>query len=129
MKSQTDAARTIALYGAMQFDLARHHPDRSVRAAAQSRGDLLIPIIKGWSTEVGVALASMGMQVHGGLGFIEDTGAAQHLRDARICTIYEGTTGIQASDLVGRKVARDAGAAMNTFIDDMRADLRTTKAD
>lgn len=128
MKSQTDAARAIALYCAMQLDLARHDPDDSVRAAAQARGDLLIPIIKGWSTELGVTLTSVGIQVHGGVGFVEETGAAQHLRDVRICTIYEGTTGIQAGDLIGRKVIRDGGAAMNALIGDMRADLKATKA-
>jgi hypothetical protein len=89
---------------AMQLDRARYDRDESLRAAAQKRGDLLIPIIKGWSTELGTSLTSIGVQVHGGVGFVEETGAVQYLRDVRICTIYEGTTGIQASDLVGRKV-------------------------
>jgi 3-(methylthio)propanoyl-CoA dehydrogenase len=129
MKSQTDAARAIALFGALQLDLARHDPEEAVRAAAQARGELLIPIIKGWSTELGVQLTSLGIQVHGGMGFIEETGAAQYYRDARICTIYEGTTGIQALDLVGRKVGRDGGAAMNALISDMRAELRRPGAD
>ncbi|HEX2493334.1 MAG TPA: acyl-CoA dehydrogenase C-terminal domain-containing protein [Steroidobacter sp.] len=124
MKSQADAARAIALCGALQLDLGRHDPEEAVRAAAQARGELLIPIIKGWSTELGVQLASLGVQVHGGMGFVEETGAAQYLRDARICPIYEGTTGIQAGDLVGRKLGRDAGAAMNALIADMRAELR-----
>jgi alkylation response protein AidB-like acyl-CoA dehydrogenase len=104
MKSQTDAARALTLYGAMQLDRARYDRDESLRAAAQKRGDLLIPIIKGWSTELGTSLTSIGVQVHGGVGVVEETGAVQYLRDVRICTIYEGTTGIQASDLVGRKV-------------------------
>jgi alkylation response protein AidB-like acyl-CoA dehydrogenase len=129
MKSHTDAARAIALYGALQLDLARHDPEETVRSAAQARGDLLIPIIKGWSTELGVQLTSLGIQVHGGMGFIEETGAAQYYRDSRICTIYEGTTGIQAGDLVGRKVGRDAGAAMYALIADMRAELRQPAAD
>ena len=124
MKSQADAARALALYGAHELDLARHHPDRERKAAAQARGDLLIPIIKGWSTELGVELTSIGIQVHGGMGFIEETGAAQFLRDSRITTIYEGTTGIQANDLVGRKIARDGGAAMTALIQDMNRDLR-----
>src|SRR5690606_11715052 len=123
MKSQTDAARSVALYGAMQLDLARNDPEETVRTAAQARGGLLIPIIKGWSTELGVRLASLGIQVHGGMGFIEETGAAQYLRDVRITPIYEGTTGIQAGDLIGRKVARDGGGAMQALIADMKAEL------
>lgn len=129
MKSQTDAARAVALYGALQLDLARNDPEDAVRAAAQARGDLLIPIIKGWSTELGVQIASLGIQVHGGMGFIEETGAAQLYRDSRICTIYEGATGIQALDLVGRKVGRDGGAAMNALIAEMRAELRHPAGD
>jgi hypothetical protein len=129
MKSQTDAARSIALYAAFQLDLARHHADAAVRAAAQARGDLLIPIVKGWSTELGVALTSVGIQVHGGMGFIEETGAAQHLRDARITTIYEGTTGIQAADLIGRKVTRDGGAAMSALLAEMTSELSAAASD
>ncbi|MBV9911990.1 MAG: acyl-CoA dehydrogenase, partial [Sinobacteraceae bacterium] len=94
------------------------------RAAAQARADLLIPIVKGWCTEKGNEVASLGVQVHGGMGFIEETGAAQYLRDARITTIYEGTTGIQSNDLLGRKVARDHGAAMTELTDDMLQQLR-----
>ena len=129
MKSHTDAARSIALYVALQLDLARHHPDAAVRAAAQARADLLIPIIKGWSTELGVQMTSLGIQVHGGMGFIEETGAAQYYRDARITTIYEGTTGIQAADLIGRKLFRDGGAAMNALIEEMTAELRAPASD
>src|SRR5690606_4398294 len=92
MKSQTDAARAVAIYGAFQLDVARHHGDAATRASAQARGDLLIPIIKAWSTELGIQLASLGIQVHGGMGFIEETGAAQYLRDVRITAIYEGTS-------------------------------------
>jgi 3-(methylthio)propanoyl-CoA dehydrogenase len=123
MKAHADAARAIALYAALQLDLARHHGDEAFRTRAQARGDLLIPIVKAWSTELGVSMASMGIQVHGGMGFIEETGAAQYLRDVRITTIYEGTTGIQAADLVGRKVARDGGAAMSALLAEMNADL------
>jgi hypothetical protein len=82
--------------------------------------DLLIPVVKGWSTENGIEVASLGIQVHGGMGFIEETGAAQHLRDARITTIYEGTTGIQASDLVGRKIAREGGATARGWIAELK---------
>jgi len=129
MKSQTEAARAIALYGAMQLDIARNHPDAAARAAAQARGDLLIPIIKGFSTEIGVALTSVGIQVHGGMGFIEETGAAQMYRDVRITPIYEGTTGIQAGDLIGRKVGRDGGAAMRAFIAEIGAELSEASQD
>jgi alkylation response protein AidB-like acyl-CoA dehydrogenase len=122
-KAYTDAARAVALYAALQLDLGKHAPDAEERARAQARGDLLIPVVKGWSTELGVQVASLGIQVHGGMGFIEETGAAQILRDARITPIYEGTTGIQANDLVGRKVGRDNGAAMNSLIADMQAEL------
>jgi acyl-CoA dehydrogenase len=123
MKAYTDAARAVALYAAMQLDLGKHLPAGDERAKAQARGDLLIPIVKGWSTELGVTMASLGVQVHGGMGFIEETGAAQTLRDSRIATIYEGTTGIQAGDLVGRKVGRDGGVTMNALIADMQAEL------
>ena len=124
MKSCTDAARAIALYGAMQFDVAEHAEDERARTAARSRGELLIPIIKGWSTEIAIQLTSLGVQVHGGMGYIEETGAAQYFRDARITSIYEGTTGIQAGDLVGRKLSRDGGAGMSAFMADMTAQLR-----
>ncbi|MBB6092012.1 acyl-CoA dehydrogenase [Povalibacter uvarum] len=127
MKGYADAARAIALYAALQLDLGRRHTDESMRAAAQSRGDLLIPIVKGWSTEMGLLATSLGVQIHGGMGFIEETGAAQYYRDVRITTIYEGTTGIQAGDLIGRKVGRDAGAAMNALIADMLSDLDSLK--
>lgn len=122
-KAYTDAARALALYAAMQLDLGKHLPDGDEKAKAQARGELLIPIVKAWSTELGVLMASLGVQVHGGMGFIEETGAAQILRDSRIAPIYEGTTGIQANDLVGRKVGRDNGAAMSALIADMQAEL------
>ena len=91
--------------------------------------DFLIPIVKGWSTENGIDVASLGIQVHGGMGFIEETGAAQHLRDARITTIYEGTTGIQANDLVGRKIGREEGRTAMLVLaeaDKVAADLSTS---
>jgi hypothetical protein len=105
------------------LDRARKHPDEAERRRCQAMVDLLIPVVKGWSTETGVAMASLGVQIHGGMGFIEETGAAQFYRDVRITTIYEGTTGIQAGDLVGRKVVRDAGEAMSRLIADMVEEL------
>jgi len=124
MRSSVEAMRALTLYAAHQLDLAGHHRDGARRAAAQARGDLLIPIAKGWCTELGIEIASTGIQVHGGMGYIEETGAAQFLRDVRITAIYEGTTGIQANDLIGRKIGRDGGAAMNALIDEMRSDLQ-----
>jgi acyl-CoA dehydrogenase len=123
MKSSTEAARALALYTAFQLDLAVYSADEKQRAAAQARADLLIPIVKGWSTEVGNEMTAMGVQVHGGMGFIEETGAAQYVRDARITTIYEGTTGIQSNDLLGRKLGRDRGAAMVALIADMAREI------
>ena len=123
MKSQTEASRALTLYGAFQFDLAEYDADEQVRAAARTRGELLTPIIKGWCTEIGNEVAALGVQVHGGMGFIEETGAAQYMRDVRITTIYEGTTGIQSNDLIGRKLARDRGAAMGALLAEMEREL------
>jgi len=123
MKSSTEAARALALYAAMQLDLGAHSADESQRTASQARGDLLIPIVKGWCTEIGNEMSGIGVQVHGGMGFIEETGAAQYVRDVRITTIYEGTTGIQSNDLIGRKLGRDRGAAMSELISDMTHEL------
>jgi alkylation response protein AidB-like acyl-CoA dehydrogenase len=116
MKSITEASRALAYWTSAILDRARKHPDEAERKRAQAMVDFLIPIVKGWSTENGIDVASLGIQVHGGMGFIEETGAAQHLRDARITTIYEGTTGIQANDLVGRKIGREEGrTALNVL--------------
>jgi len=123
MKAGTEAARALALYAAYQVDLGAHAADAKQKAAAQARADLLIPIVKGWCTELGNEIAAIGVQVHGGMGYIEETGAAQYVRDVRITTIYEGTTGIQSNDLLGRKLARDRGAAMAALIDDMASGL------
>jgi alkylation response protein AidB-like acyl-CoA dehydrogenase len=120
MRSQTEAARAVAYVGAGQRDLAQSHADPKARAQAQSVYEYLVPIIKGWSTEMAVEVASLGIQVHGGMGYIEETGAAQHFRDARILPIYEGTTAIQANDLLGRKTARDGGAVARMLIAQMR---------
>jgi hypothetical protein len=124
MKSVTEAARALTLYTALQLDLAAYATDPQERAAAEARGDLLIPIVKGWCTETGNETAAIGVQIHGGMGFIEETGAAQYVRDARITTIYEGTTGIQSNDLIGRKLARDGGATMRALLTDMTRELK-----
>ena len=120
MKAQTEAMRALGYYAAGELDRSKHHPDPQTRAQHQARLDLLTPVVKGWCTEVAVEIASTGVQIHGGMGFIEETGAAQYLRDARISTIYEGTTGIQANDLIGRKVGAEKGATALTLIDEMR---------
>jgi hypothetical protein len=116
MKSQTEAMRALAYTTAAAMDYARKHPDAEARKQHQAFVDLMIPVVKGWSTETGIEVASLGVQVHGGMGFVEETGAAQYLRDARITTIYEGTTGIQAMDLVGRKIQREAGATAKAWL-------------
>ena len=121
MRAATEAARALAYYTAGASDRARHDPDAAARAQAQARVDLLIPVVKAWSTDLGLEAASTNIQVHGGMGFIEETGAAQHFRDARIALIYEGTNGVQANDLVGRKLVRDQGAAARELIAEMRA--------
>ena len=120
MKSTTEAARALAYWTSALLDRARKDPDESTRRKSQALVDLMIPIVKGWSTEMGIEVASLGIQVHGGMGFIEETGAAQHLRDARITTIYEGTTGIQANDLVGRKMGREEGRTALALVAEMK---------
>ncbi|WP_372527250.1 acyl-CoA dehydrogenase [Piscinibacter sp.] len=116
MKARVEAMRALAYYTAGQMDRAHGHADSATRQSAQTLVDLLIPVVKGWCTDNALAITSDGVQIHGGMGFIEETGASQHLRDARITTIYEGTTGIQANDLIGRKLARDGGVAMKRLI-------------
>ena len=120
MRSRIEAMRALAYVTAAALDNAQQNPDGAARARAQAFSDLMIPVVKGWSTESSVDIASLGVQVHGGMGYIEETGAAQHLRDARITTIYEGTTAIQANDLIGRKIAREQGATIHAVIADMR---------
>ena len=120
MKSLTEASRALAYVVAAAHDKALNHPDVAVRKQNMAFVELMIPVVKGWSTEIGIEVASTGVQVHGGMGYMEETGAAQHLRDSRISTIYEGTTGIQANDLIGRKMARDGGAAFQVVIRMMR---------
>ena len=121
MKAQVEAMRALAYTTAAALDRAKREPDAAARGRAQARADLLTPITKGWLTDVGCEIASTGLQVHGGMGFIEETGAAQHFRDARITPIYEGTNGIQGLDLLRRKLARDEGAAAKALFAEMRA--------
>jgi 3-(methylthio)propanoyl-CoA dehydrogenase len=123
MKSITEASRALAYWTSAVLDRARHHTDEAERRRCQALVDLLIPVVKGWSTEMGIEVATLGVQVHGGMGFIEETGAAQHLRDARITTIYEGTTGIQANDLVGRKIGREEGRTALALIGEIEKTL------
>jgi alkylation response protein AidB-like acyl-CoA dehydrogenase len=120
MRALTEASRALAYLAYLSLDEARTLPTDAEKEAAQARVDLLTPIVKAWSTDIGNEVASLGIQVHGGMGYIEETGAAQHFRDARILPIYEGTNGIQANDLVFRKILRDGGAAARRFIAEMR---------
>ena len=119
MRAQTEAMRAVAYVTSAAMDNAHRHPDAKARQRHQAFVDFMIPIVKGCSTETAQELASLGIQVHGGMGYIEETGAAQHFRDARITTIYEGTTGIQANDFIGRKTARDGGAVARVVADEM----------
>jgi alkylation response protein AidB-like acyl-CoA dehydrogenase len=129
MKSQTEAARALAYVVASAVDFSNRSEKKEERTRHQAFVELMIPVVKGWSTELGIEVASLGVQVHGGMGFIEETGAAQHLRDARITTIYEGTTGIQANDLVGRKIAREGGATIKVWISALQQfDLELSKS-
>jgi hypothetical protein len=115
MKSLIDAMRAIIYVCAESIDLAAHHPDESVRATRQELVDFLIPVAKGWSTDMGIDVTSLAVQVYGGMGYIEESGVPQHYRDSRITAIYEGTNGIQAMDLVGRKLPLRAGAAVEQY--------------
>jgi alkylation response protein AidB-like acyl-CoA dehydrogenase len=125
MRACTEGCRAMATVAAAAYDAAHHHPDPAVRQENQSFYEFLVPLVKGYSTEMSIDVASLGVQVHGGMGFIEETGAAQYYRDAKILTIYEGTTAIQANDLVGRKTARDGGATAKGIA----AQIAKTEAD
>lgn len=127
MKSQIEAMRALAYSTAALWDQAEKHPDLKERQRYLALVELLTPVVKGWCTELGVEVASLAIQVHGGMGYIEETGIAQYLRDARITTIYEGTSGIQANDLIRRKILRDDGKTARRFIKEMRALLETTE--
>ena len=120
MRSLTEASRALAYFAAAKLDIAKRHPEQTEQMGARAIVDLLIPVVKGWGSEVGSEVASLGVQVHGGMGYIEETGAAQFMRDAKIAEIYEGTNGIQANDLIGRKLTRDGGETAKSFISEMQ---------
>ncbi|KAA0084821.1 acyl-CoA dehydrogenase [Paraburkholderia sp. T12-10] len=128
MRALTEGARALAYVAAAHSDIAHHSADERARAEHQAIYEYLVPIVKGWSTEMSLEVTSLGVQVHGGMGFIEETGAAQYYRDARILPIYEGTTAIQANDLVGRKTLRDGGAVAQGLLREIDATLAALKA-
>ncbi len=128
IKAGTEAMRAVCYVTTSSLDFAHHAESEELRQFHEERFALLTPVVKAWSTELGQELSSLGVQVHGGMGYIEETGAAQHFRDARITTIYEGTTGIQSQDLVGRKVLRDSGKAMQTLLAEMREVVNSVEA-
>jgi alkylation response protein AidB-like acyl-CoA dehydrogenase len=127
MRAQNEAMRAVAYVVAAAWDKALRDPSADERVSHQAFVDLMVPVVKAWLTETGNEVASLGLQIHGGMGYIEETGAAQFFRDARITTIYEGTTGIQALDLIGRKVARDGGAALQAVLAQMRQTQTTAE--
>jgi len=132
MRASTEGCRAMASVAAAAYDAAHHHPDAEVRKQNQTFYEFLVPLVKGYSTEMSLEVTSLGVQVHGGMGFIEETGAAQYYRDAKILTIYEGTTAIQANDLVGRKTARDGGTtakAIAAQIEKTEAELMARGSD
>src|SRR5207245_11371764 len=128
MRALTAAARTICYATAVALDVSIRAKDPKVQADAAARGALLTPIAKAFSTDIGNEVAYLGVQIHGGMGFIEETGAAQHYRDARITPIYEGTNGIQAMDLVTRKLAANGGAAVWALLDELSAIVKQVEA-
>jgi hypothetical protein len=129
MRSLAEAMRALAVVTGAAIDHSRRNPDEEIRNRSRAFVDLMIPLVKGWSTDTAQQVTYDGVQVHGGMGFIEETGAAQHYRDARITTIYEGTTGIQANDLIGRKIGREGGRTALAVIDEMeRFDAKLAKA-
>ena len=129
MKATVEAMRGLIYDTVASLDIARAHPDADTREAARKRADLLTPVVKAWCTDMGVEVASLGIQVHGGTGYMEDTGAVQHWRDSRIAPIYEGTNGIQAIDLVTRKIFRDGGAGVADFAAETRVVLAALDAE
>jgi hypothetical protein len=128
MKALTQASRAICLVTAREIDISRKAKDPAARAAAASKAALLTPIAKAFSTDIGCEVASMGVQIHGGMGFVEETGAAQYYRDARILPIYEGTNGIQAIDLVTRKLPLDGGKVMQAYIGELQKTVDEVRA-
>jgi hypothetical protein len=128
MRAHTEGCRAMALVAAAAYDASHAHPEAAVRKQNQAFYEFMVPLIKGFSTEMSLDVTSLGVQVHGGMGFIEETGAAQHYRDAQILTIYEGTTAIQANDLVGRKTARDGGRTARAIAGQIEATEVALKA-
>jgi hypothetical protein len=128
MRALTRAARAICYATATAIDRAHRAGGDAERKAAHERAALLTPVAKAFSTDIGTEVASLGVQVHGGMGYIEETGAAQHYRDARIAQIYEGTNGIQALDLVTRKISLSGGAAVNAYLDELRQTVASVAA-
>ena len=128
MRALTEGCRAMASAAAAAYDAAHHHPDAETRKQNHAFYEFMVPLVKGYSTEISLEATSLGVQVHGGMGFIEETGAAQHYRDAKILTIYEGTTAIQANDLVGRKTARDGGQAARAIAAQVEATERQLAA-
>jgi hypothetical protein len=121
MRAYTEGCRALASVAAAAFDAAHHHADADTRKQNQAFYEFMVPLIKGYSTEMSLEVTSLGVQVHGGMGFIEETGCAQYYRDAKILTIYEGTTAIQSNDLVGRKTARDGGQTAKALATQVQA--------
>ena len=121
MRALTEAGRAMSFYTIAAEDRSHHHADEAQRAADAQLVEIMTPLVKGWCTEVSMESTSLGVQVHGGMGFIEETGAAQHMRDARILPIYEGTNGIQALDFIGRKCLRDGGETLTKLLTEMEA--------
>ena len=128
IRSMTEAGRALSFKAIFEEDRSFNHPDEAVRAASARAVELLTPLVKAWCTEMAMETTSLGVQVHGGMGFVEETGAAQFMRDARILPIYEGTNGIQALDFIGRKTLRDAGEGMKALAAEMQADLANIAA-
>ncbi len=129
MRALTEAGRAMSLYTIAAEDRSHHHPDEQQRAADAQLVEIMTPLVKGWSTEASMESTSLGVQVHGGMGFIEETGAAQHMRDARILPIYEGTNGVQALDFIGRKCLRDGGETLTKLLADMEATAQSKTND
>jgi hypothetical protein len=128
MRAHVEGARAMAMATAACFDLAHQHPERDQRERQQRIYEFMVPIVKGWSTEMSLEVTSLGVQVHGGMGFIEETGAAQFYRDARILPIYEGTTAIQANDLIGRKTLREGGVTAAAIAAEIRITAEQLRA-
>ena len=129
MRAQVEAGRVLSIYTIAEEDRSKHHADQSVRESSARAVEILTPLVKGWCTEVAMEVTSLGVQVHGGMGFIEETGAAQHMRDARILPIYEGTNGIQALDFVGRKCLRDGGDGLRVLLNEMSGTAASSGAE